>query len=46
MEWLIGAVIGGTVLAAVLWVTIYRVVGGAADNLFTWLIETFGNRRQ
>lgn len=43
MELLIGAVIGGILLAVVLMKLIWIVVSGAVDNGVDWLIHTFGN---
>lgn len=39
VELLVIGVLGGVLLAAFLWVVIYRAVG----NLFDWVILTFGN---
>lgn len=45
MELLIVTVIGGVFLAAVLVTVIWRIVSSATDNLFDWLIHTFGNEQ-
>lgn len=39
LELLIIGVIGGVLLAAIVWIVIYRAMG----NVFDWLILTFGN---
>ena len=43
MELLIGAVVAGILLAAALWIVLWRVVSGAVDNGLEWLIQNFGN---
>ena len=39
LELLVIAVVGGVLLAGLVWVVIYKAVG----NVFDWLILTFGN---
>ena len=46
MELVLAAIIGGVVLALVLWKVIYLVVGRAVDGLVTWAIYNFGNTRR
>lgn len=43
MEFLVGAVVAGIVLAAGLWLLLWRIVSRAVDNGLDWLIHTFGN---
>ena len=43
MELLIGAVVAGVLLAAALWLLVWRVVSRAVDNGLDWLIHNFGN---
>lgn len=43
MELIIAAIVGGVLLAAVLWKVIVLVVGPAVDSLITWAILNFGN---
>lgn len=43
MELLIGAVVGGILLAMVLMKLIWTVVSSAVDNGVDWLVHTFGN---
>ena len=45
MELLVGAVVAGVLLAAALWVIVWRIVSRAVDNGLDWLIHTFGNER-
>ena len=45
MEWLLIAVGAGVLLAVVLIVVIWKIVGGAVENGLDWLIYTFGNER-
>ena len=45
MELLIGAVVAGVLLAAALWILVWRIVSRAVDNGLDWLIHTFGNDR-
>ena len=45
MELLVAAVIGGILLALILWTVIYQVVGRAVDNLIRWAIYNFGNEK-
>lgn len=43
MELILVAVLGGVVLALVLWRVIWAVVSQAVDNLLAWAVYTFGN---
>lgn len=43
IEFLVIAVVGGLLLAVVLMVLIWAIVGRAVGNLLDWLILTFGN---
>lgn len=43
MEIVVGGVVGGILLALILWKVIYDVVGSATNNLIRWAIYTFGN---
>ena len=45
MELLIGAMVAGILLAAALWMVLWRIVSSAVDNGLDWLIHTFGNER-
>ena len=45
MELIIVGVIGGVMLAALLWKLIWTVASAAVDNGLDWLIHTFGNER-
>jgi hypothetical protein len=35
-------VVAAVAFAVVLWIAMARIVGRAFDNLFTWVVETFG----
>ena len=43
MELLIAAAVAGVLLAAALWLVLWRVVSRAVDNGLDWLIHNFGN---
>lgn len=43
MELIIAAIVGGILLAGLLWKVIVLVVGPAVDNLIAWVILNFGN---
>jgi hypothetical protein len=43
VELIIAGVVGGILLALILWKVIYDVVGGATHNLIRWAVYTFGN---
>lgn len=45
MELVIAAVLGGVLLAAGLFVVIWKVASAAVDNLLDWVILHFGNER-
>lgn len=43
MELLIAGIVGGVMLALVVFKIIYLIVGPAVDNLISWAVVTFGN---
>lgn len=43
MELIIAAIVGGILLAGLLWKLIVLIVGPAVDNLIAWVIYNFGN---